>query len=309
MTVIRITDSLEELTSTKNIVCREIAHLRSKDSGGEDDLVVKQQLKSLLYVKENLEERILAMQKGLLKAEIDGIETQPDWKRFLMPGCKLVNLPLDELLKNNIALSYFIDYMTCVNAEAYLFFYLNIYGWKVSAEQQISDIELQKLANQKQNSSGTKRRNPNLENLKDAALKIYQQYLSEKAATKLFLDDSLVRNLLSRIKCEVVRETWFDELQTCCYDKLQNEDRFLPSFKRSFSYVKLLAELDLLKDPSSEDDGKSLDGISVSSMNNELDTLEESIEFTLDKKSTGSRSNDDSLPVSFSNYLQGIFSK
>jgi sorting nexin-13 len=62
-------------------------------------------------------------------------------------------LPLDELLKNNIALSYFIDYMTNVNAEAYLYFYLNIYGWRVSAEQQISDIELQKMQGSQSNSS------------------------------------------------------------------------------------------------------------------------------------------------------------
>lgn len=277
----RITDSLEELIATKNIVCKEIAHLRSKDSGGEDDLPVKQQLKSLLYVKDNLETRIVAMQKGL-KTEADGIGSHPDWNRYLVPGNKLVNLPLDELLKNNIALSYFIDYMTCINAEAYLFFYLNIYGWKVSAEQQISDIELQKLQSNTLtvNSGGSKRKNINLENLKEAALKIYQQYLSEKAASKLVLDDALVKNLVTRIKTEVVRETWFDELQACCYEKLQSEDRFLPSFKRSFSYVKLLAELDLLKDPPSEDDMKSLDGISVSSMSNELDTLEESSELT-----------------------------
>ena len=271
LTVIRITDSLEELTATKNIVCKEIAHLRSKDSGGEDDITVKQQLKSLLYVLENLDTRIVAMQKGL-KAEVDG-GTHPDWSRYLVPGYKLVNLPLDELLKNNIALSYFIDYMTCVNAEAYLFFYLNIYGWKVSAEQQISDIELQKL--QGASSGGSSRRkNVNLENLKEAAVKIYQQYLSEKAVSKLILDDTLVKNLLTRMKTEVVRETWFDELQSCCYEKLKNDDRFLPSFKRSFSYVKLLAELDLLKE-TSEDDIKSLDGISLSSMGNDLDILEE----------------------------------
>lgn len=77
------------------------------------------------------------------------------------------------------------------------------------------------------------------------------------------------------MKIEPVKETWFDELQSCCYEKLQNEDRFLPAFKRSVSYLKLLAELDLLKDPTSEDDSKSLDSISLSSINNELDILEE----------------------------------
>ncbi|XP_011306364.1 sorting nexin-13 isoform X2 [Fopius arisanus] len=267
LTVVRITDSLEELTAIKNIVSTEIAHLRSKDSGGDDDLTVKQQLNSLLYVKKILETRIISMQDGLDAETSLGIP--PDWNRLLVPGHKPVNLPLDELLKNNIALSYFIDYMTSINAEAYLYFYLNIYGWRVSAEQQISDIELQKLPSNQ--SSQFRRKNINLENLKEAAMKIHQQYLGEKAVTRLHLDDNLVKNLLMRIKIETVKETWFDELQNCCYEKLKNEDRFLPSFKRSLSYIKLLAELDLLK----EEDSKSLDGISLSSINNEIDSMEE----------------------------------
>jgi hypothetical protein len=48
---------------------------------------------------------------------------------------------------------------------------------------------------------------------------------------------------------------------------VQNEERFLPGFRGSVSYVKLLAELDLLKDPSSrsdEEDSQSLDEISLS---------------------------------------------
>jgi hypothetical protein len=48
---------------------------------------------------------------------------------------------------------------------------------------------------------------------------------------------------------------------------VQSEERFLPGFQGSVSYVKLLAELDLLKDPSSrsdEEDSQSLDEISLS---------------------------------------------
>ena len=73
-------------------------------------------------------------------------------------------------MKNNIALSYFIDYMTAIGlcvfrinypyilflcfsifildlklflgCQYFVFFYLNIEGWKVSAEQQLQAIEL-----------------------------------------------------------------------------------------------------------------------------------------------------------------------
>lgn len=89
MTVLRQTDSLEELTATKSIVCKEIAHLRSKDAGGDDDLTVKQQLNSLLYVKKILENRIIGMKEGLDASESDGMGPTPDWNRLLVPGHKM----------------------------------------------------------------------------------------------------------------------------------------------------------------------------------------------------------------------------
>ena len=38
---------------------------------------------------------------------------------------------LQVVMKNNIALSYFIDYMTAIGCQYFVFFYLNIEGWKV----------------------------------------------------------------------------------------------------------------------------------------------------------------------------------
>lgn len=51
-----------------------------------------------------------------------------DYSKLLSSGHKLFMLPLDVILKNNVALSYFIDYMTSISAQAYLFFYLNVEG-------------------------------------------------------------------------------------------------------------------------------------------------------------------------------------
>ena len=67
--------------------------------------------------------------------------TYVDWNQEIGPGMKkLFDLPIDVILKNNIALSYFIDYMTSIGCQSYLFFYLNIEGWKVSAESQLQGI-------------------------------------------------------------------------------------------------------------------------------------------------------------------------
>ena len=130
-----------------------------------------------------------------------------DYYKMLSCGTKLFQLPLDVVMKNNIALSYFMDYMTSIGAQNYLFFYLNIEGtqlntsfllsgasrgliyfffcrftgWKVSAEQQLADLALNLhgdrdvlLAEQ----YGAARQT--LDRIKEAACSIFEQYLSEK---------------------------------------------------------------------------------------------------------------------------------
>ncbi|GLG99697.1 Sorting nexin-13 [Gryllus bimaculatus] len=262
LTALRVTDNKDELYATRDIVTREIAQLRSRDSGGDDDAAIKQQLSSLLYVRKVIDNRLQRLKEGSDTDSV-GLPSHIDWNRLLTPGCKLFSLPLDVVLKNNIALAYFIDYMTSIGAQAYLFFYLNVEGWRVSAEQQISDHELQKL----KGSGDLKQTNPTLENMKEAAYSIFEQYLSEKASPRLRIEETLIKKLLFRMRSEPPNETWFDEVQAAVYDKLQSEDRFLPGFRVSIGYVKLLAELDLLKDPSSrsdEEDSQSLDEMSLS---------------------------------------------
>ncbi|GFG33269.1 hypothetical protein Cfor_05621, partial [Coptotermes formosanus] len=183
LTTLRVTDNQDELSATMDMISKEIAQLRSRDSGREDDASVKQQLSSLLYVQKVIEIRLQRLKEGADSDSV-GLPSHIDWSQLLTPGTKLVSLPLDDVLKNNIALSYFIDYMSSIGAQAYLFFYLNAEGWRVSAEQQISDIELQKLkggGDTRQTKGQTP--SPTLENMKEAAYSIYEQYLSEKVSS------------------------------------------------------------------------------------------------------------------------------
>ena len=55
--------------------------------------------------------------------------------------------------------------------------------------------------------------------------------------------------------------------QVAVYSKLESDERFLESFKRSIGYVKLLAELDLLKDPSAKSEAGDDDRISTGDSN------------------------------------------
>lgn len=42
-----------------------------------------------------------------------------------------------------------------------------------------------------------------------------------QASPRLKLDETVVKHLLFRIRTEIVNETWFDEIQTNVFEKLQ----------------------------------------------------------------------------------------
>lgn len=94
---------------------------RSRDSGGECDFSIKQQLNSLMYVLKLINNR---------SAKLETVKHSDLITNDCLPleSAKKINLPLDVILKNNVALSYFIDYISSLGKQAYLFLYLNIDG-------------------------------------------------------------------------------------------------------------------------------------------------------------------------------------
>lgn len=56
-------------------------------------------------------------------------------------------------------------------------------------------------------------------------------------------------------------DNWFDDIKMEIVNKLEILDEFLPAFKRSNSYVKLLQELDLIQQSTVEDDAISLNSL------------------------------------------------
>ncbi|KAM7305708.1 sorting nexin-13 [Ixodes scapularis] len=125
LTVLRCTDNLNELEAVQEIVAQEIAVQRSRDSGGDDDTVIKKQLNSLLYLKKVVENRLQRLNDGSLDTDSTGLPSQFDLKKLSAPGVELFQLPFDVVLANNIALSYFIDFMTSIGAQKYISFYLH----------------------------------------------------------------------------------------------------------------------------------------------------------------------------------------
>jgi sorting nexin-13 len=156
--------------------------------------------------------------------------------------------------------------MSGIGSQGYIYFYLNVEGFKVSAEQQISEAQLIKLGKSDSHNS------VDLESLKEAAINIYETYLSEKASHKLKLDETISKKIHGRILTEKLSESWFDEAHNKVYDIMMNNDNFFPAFKKSNHYIKLLAELDLLKELNGkqEEDSELFSPVSKSDDNSSL---------------------------------------
>ena len=239
------------MNEEKEIEISKYSYFRSCDSASDDENG-KLQLNSLIYLKKVIDTRINRIQSGF-SGNSYGLPANIDWSSKINPNTKLFNLPLEVILKNNIALSYFIDYMTAINSQHFVFFYLNIEGWKVSAEQQIQAMEIEYLK------TGTNEKHGDYqESIREAALSIYQEYLSDKASPRLSVEDSLNKKLLLRIRSESPDPGWFDEVAAAVYSRLEQQDKYLNDFKRSVGYLKLLAELDLLKGELDEEEDISI---------------------------------------------------
>ncbi|KAJ8976214.1 hypothetical protein NQ317_008095 [Molorchus minor] len=263
LTTLRLTDNCDELKSTKEEVNREIHTLRSRDSGGESDLIIKQQLSSLYYVIKLIDNKLSKMEN---KGNLD-VQTSLDYQ---LDNFTKVDLTLNQILQTNIALSYFMDFVSGQGRQVDLFLYLNIEGWRLSVSQQTSEINLNK------SKISTETTNLMYDTIRSTALSIHDQYLAENSEQKVEMKLSLVQTLHFKIRNlnETPTPHWFDNILEALYDRMEND--FLPPFKRSKAYIKLLQELDLVQQINPEDDAISINS-NDSLENNEAAKLSDNL--------------------------------
>ncbi|XP_068189394.1 sorting nexin-13 isoform X1 [Antennarius striatus] len=263
MNILKLTDKPAELEAVKDKVLEELQYLRSLDTAGDDINVIKNQINSLMFVKKVCETRIQRLQSG---KEVDALKLAANFG-------KLCVIPLDHILIHNIALQFFMDYMQAAGAQAELFFWLTVEGYRVTAQQQLE-------AMQDWQKDGRKQPNATKGLLKAAALGVFEQYLSDKASPRVQVDELSVIKLGEKLQKDDPTPEIFDEIQRNVYDMMLRDERYYPSFKQSPLYVRMLAELDMLKEPSfrgSDDgDGESFNGSPTGSINLSLDDLSNS---------------------------------
>ncbi|KAM7177255.1 sorting nexin-13 isoform 4-T4 [Macrochelys suwanniensis] len=260
MNVIKLSDNVGELEAVRDKAGEELQYLRSLDTAGDDINTIKNQINSLLYVVKVCDSRIQRLQSG---KEIDTVKLAANFG-------KLCTVALDNILVDNVALQFFMDYMQQTGGQAHLFFWMTVEGYRVTAQQQL-EVLLSRQRDGKHQTNQTKGL------LRAAAVGIYEQYLSEKASPRVNIDDSMVAKLAEILNHEEPTPEIFDDIQRKVYELMLRDERFYPSFKQNALYVRMLAELDMLKDPSfrgSDDgEGESFNGSPTSSINLSLDDL------------------------------------
>ncbi|CAG0884895.1 unnamed protein product [Cyprideis torosa] len=239
LTSIRVNTCPDEIDALLEKINAEITFQRSRDSGGDSDTEVKQQLSSLLYLKRCAEAR-----KRALKQRETGVS--PGLRPADLLDIKLPDLSLTQILGNNIALSYFSEFLDGVGGKHLMALLLNIECWRVTAEQTIQAVELAQLSSVQEGAgdetSKVSRldqaaRRAELEPLRVPALMIFEHYLSEAANPRVRLNDDVVRDLHYSLKTEIPSENWFNVIVALLREK----------FGRSSLYIALLEELDLLR--------------------------------------------------------------
>uniref|UniRef100_A0A8C3EDG3 Sorting nexin-13 n=1 Tax=Corvus moneduloides TaxID=1196302 RepID=A0A8C3EDG3_CORMO len=260
MNIIKLSDNIGELEAVKDKASEELQYLRSLDTAGDDINTIKNQINSLLYVIKVCDSRIQRLQSG---KEIDTVKLAANFG-------KLCTVPLDHILVDNVALQFFMDYMQQIGGQAHLFFWMTVEGYRVTAQQQLEVL-------QSRQKDGKHQTNQTKGLLRAAAFGVYEQYLSEKASPRVNIDDNLVAKLAETLNHEDPTPEIFDDIQRKVYELMLRDERFYPSFKQNVLYVRMLAELDMLKDPSfrgSDDgEGESFNGSPTGSINLSLDDL------------------------------------
>ncbi|KAE9555497.1 hypothetical protein FO519_001265 [Halicephalobus sp. NKZ332] len=230
MTTIETSKCVQELEAVLESIHDEINTLKAKDTGGSTMESVKHQISSLEFAEAAIKKqmaRIANQQEDEIPKEVDvGQEA------FDSP---IVNLPITVVLTNCVAVTSFVDFLSQVGGQNYIDCYLAIEGFKVSVEHQLRTL-----------ASGETIDSEVYETIKEAALFMYHQYLSQEAVTRVPLEDSVINKFLARLRNDEPQDSWFEQIQEKIVNILSTDERFYPTFKKDPLYIKMLEELGIL---------------------------------------------------------------
>lgn len=215
--------NFDELNEIRAKIDEEIALLRSKDKGGDQDQEIKLQLSSLQYLLKKINNIITNKNQT---------ESSPD-DDIQFIDSSLINF--DALLTNEQTQHCFIEYMGSQNSQNLISFYLNaqIY-YKFAKKELESPKDASKIA------------------MQDFAKGLINAYLIQNTpediiniSNIIFYRDELNATLERMENLTFIDEFLLTELQSKIYQLMRQ--KYFPGFKRSPEFQKLLAKNESLK--------------------------------------------------------------
>ncbi|KAL7076984.1 hypothetical protein ACQ4LE_003672 [Meloidogyne hapla] len=245
---------VQELESILESVHEEICTLRSKGAGnGENGNTFSDQLSSLEFTEKLIRRRMIFLvnrsepteptddekaqhqvfkQMASLKKDFGNgnFEFAEEAISLASDSDGTIHLPLGVVLANTNCLSHFIEFLNQAGGQNHIDFYLAIQGFKSSMEHQLRSTKYLDV--------------DTLETLREAALFMYHQYLSQEAITRVPLSDSIINKFLARLRSnDAQSDFWFEQIEEKLLQTLRTETRFFPAFKKHSLYTKMLEEI------------------------------------------------------------------
>uniref|UniRef100_A0A7E4WC25 Sorting nexin-13 n=1 Tax=Panagrellus redivivus TaxID=6233 RepID=A0A7E4WC25_PANRE len=246
MTTIDTSKNVQELEALLESIHDELNSLRAKDSGNVNTRFnVKQQINSLEYAANIIKKQMYKVANMTEEAAPAKDYGAPEVAEEAYDG-PIVHLPIMVVLTNNIAVSAFVEFLSSIKSSSYIDFYLAIEGFKVSVEHQLRHL-----------ASGETIESEVYETIKEAALFMYHQYLSQEAVTRVELEESVINRFLARLRNDEPQESWFEQIQDRLVEILARDERFYPAFKKHPLYVKMLEDLGILNNDETENQDAS----------------------------------------------------
>ncbi|CRK98968.1 CLUMA_CG012084, isoform A [Clunio marinus] len=219
--MIRQCSDLSELRAVRHMITREmdVKHRDPKYVG---------ELASLKYTQKIIDLRISSLQNQNIDSSGKKVFEN---EKFTS---KLPLLTLDEILSKDLALSYYLDYLSIMNLQKYVIFYCLAQDWKATAADKLSET------------IDVKEKQTLYKLFRDKAFNLYTEYLLPTSSNYLNVDQGLIEVLHIKIKDTFIQPDplWFESICKFVYEKLKNEHVFLQNFYESPAYKKLLLELE-----------------------------------------------------------------
>uniref|UniRef100_A0A182K4V2 PX domain-containing protein n=1 Tax=Anopheles christyi TaxID=43041 RepID=A0A182K4V2_9DIPT len=236
--MIRQSTDLSELRACRQLITKEM-DAKYKDSSCSAELA------SLKYTQKLIDLRISHLQNN----KNDFGKTERDKASTNLP-----QLSLDDILRKELAVFYYLDYLSVLNLQKYVIFYLTAQEWKISTSQCYSEMQTNK---------SKLGREEILRSIREKASNLYQEYLQPSSPNYLNIDPGLIEALNFRLNDPTIQpeNTWFDSICKYIYEKQKNEEVFLNNFYQSVAYKQLLRELDFHN--AHDQDMPSLDHLTV----------------------------------------------